>query len=654
MLIKKFKAVFLPLLILIICLLGLICLNACSCDLKVGIVPESLEQGSWVHVPDLVGVNMDDVEIYVLYPDGNEVPTRDSRNGKKEFDLNTNMLFLSEVGEYTIVYGYNDKTLNVKILSTKDVSPPHFTQNATYNIVDEKNYLVFKNKVYSGEVFRFDDVVLEDPSGLDYSVCYRYVYQRVVSENGETEILSEPYEYYQEDSRRFIPDQAGTYKITLPARDLLGNRAEYYYYFNVAEKFTEADVFNADSGQYRICDPYSGDFDASSPYGESKDSAVIIAKFNKEKYAEQMVEGVGGIDGGWGDSTDDISIVEVDGRYALKAKYNGVYSPHFLLRIDFFKALNKGSFKNLYISYKFVKAEGYNKSGAINYSTLSAQVYAIPYSLESDIGAYIYSDNVRQTDAYTFILDSGAWKVATIDANKLFADTDSELAGLKLCVSGEIYIDKIWVSDVEFKDEPEDTEFDKVIMDFDEQGYMERVEKGSYFATPSASIISGTQMPSANVFPDSALNGKSGSGGALCVESMNSTDIYAGVKIKLFNSFSTTEYKYVNFRIYYDAKIKGGTNVEPFLVFYTEGGTITEEHAGKHYYHFVTGVETDDLVISPSGTINTPVYGNEIEKLWIDVRVDSKIFNFGEDGDVSCLDIVVCGKVHIDKIWLDN
>ncbi len=639
--------------IMVICVLASLTACTSSSELKVGHYPQEIEQGNWMHVPNLIDVDMEAVSVSALYPDGSSVPTRDRKGQQKEFDVNTNMLFLSVTGEYTIIYEYDGKSLNIKFTSVKDVSAPHFVSNTKYTVVDGKNYLALNENVYTNEVFRFDDIMFDDPSGLDYDVCYQYKYQRVISEENGDEVLSEPYEYYQDDSKRFIPDEGGTYKITVPVRDLLGNSAEYYYYFNVIEKFIDADVYDIVSKEYRVCDSDTGNYSNDSGFGLTTGGSVIVAEFDNEKYVEQKVMCLGGIEGGWGDSTDVVSIENVDGRYALKAKYNGIYSPHFMLQIDFFDALEKGTFKNLYITYKFIKAEGSNKSNSINYSALPAQVYAIPYSLNSDIASYIYSDSETQTSAYTFILNNNEWATAKISADKLFRSNDTHLGGLKLCVSGEIYIEKIWVSDYVFTDENFDTEFSNVIMDFDEKGYIYQVEKGSYASTPSVSILSGQDVPAANEMPNNVLNGKGASEGALLIESMNSVDRYASAKINLFKSFSTTDYKYVNFRIYYDSSINNSDETEFFLVFYTEGGVITDENYNKHYYHFITDISTDKLEISDN-VISTPVYGRNVEKRWIDVRVDSKMFNFGEDGDVNCLNVVVCGKVYIDKIWLDN
>ena len=400
-------------------LIIVLALSVGSCDdeldVRVGVYASKVEIGKYFRVPDLIGIDMDAVDVYYYTPDGEE-------------EYCDGPFKLEEEGQYTVKYVYEGGSKQIKFTCTEDITAPQFKEKPQFN------------KVYNvGDYVASGYVLEKDPSGIDYSVT-----------------SVENFKYYYEDETEpcftgfgYTIEKAGNYRIELTLKDNIGNQSIYSHEFTAVEKF-EPDL----------------------PEG-------YLADFNSENYADldltRYFDFFGSADQ-WGDFTNDYSITTdypdaatdgTDTVLKISPSDNGM---HYAWTYTFTKPISVSDVKHVFIRYNLNKSQKHIEK----YEEYPLMLYAVPYTLESgQLGSYL---NQTPTKAVSFAFGEGKWTTTRLSIDSLIQNSgETELNGIQLCTDGDLYIDSIWFDNEEFIDTNKE---EKVLMDFDESAYLYQVEKG--------------------------------------------------------------------------------------------------------------------------------------------------------------------------------
>jgi len=497
----------------------------------------------------------------------------------KKVQVRSGSFQMMKVGGYTITYEYGGKSKTYTVECTPDVSAPVMTEPLeVYNIY----YVGETYMPYGGELF--------DPSELDYTVCYKYSYYY----EDETEPLKKVLDIDGNETNDLYIDRAGKYKIVVPAKDMVGNVTEFVYSFTAVEIFNDTTLTDKQIANFNH-DGYLQYISSSNVWGDAPDDFVITSDYpDAPTNTENKV---------------------------LKAASPGKYSPYYDFKYQFMTEVAVSDIKYVFIRFCAVRKTGYNTAGTTDFSSYPFMLYSVPYSnLDSQIAKDLITDGV----GYSFALADGAWSVARIPVSYLLSEGEETLKGIHLCTSATLYIDEIWYSNEDFTDVNLQTD---VVADFDEYEYLFQVSKNKMGDTPAITVLS-------EGYP------KATEGNGVLKVSTTSPTANSAVDIKLFKRVNVKDYKYVNFRVYYDGRIDGSLVIKTKLVFmYHE---LKDFYNEKIYLHYVTDTNAGNY-----------------QALWTDITVPSSIF-VKHDGDYALeeefdtLSFLFQGTVYIDKIWLSN
>ena len=406
----------------------ILCFSAfgCSRGVEIGIYATQVECGKYLRIPELIGIDSEDVTVKVTDPNN------------KNVKITRNSILLEIEGDYKINYQYKGGSKTITVKCTPDVSAPYMENS--FNM----------KKIYQvGSVFAPDGGDLADPSGVDKTVSgIRHM------------------EFYYEDETTpfsvgtsFVIEKAGNYTVKVPAVDKLGNATKYEYEFKAIEPFYDNDLkqnYLADFNE----DGYLDLLGSSGLWGDYTDEYEITADYP----------------GAQSGSSNKV--------LSAKADSNG---PHYLLRMSFLNEVPVSDVKYVFIRFLMEERTGFNASGTLNYADFPPAIYGIPYSLsDARITTYLEPSDGSKSSAHFFTFEVDEWGVARIPVSKLLVNDEKTLKGIKLCVCGNLYIDEIWYSNEEFVDNNVEP---GVLADFDEEGWLYQVGKANVGDSPSISLM---------------------------------------------------------------------------------------------------------------------------------------------------------------------
>ncbi len=607
---KKVLLIF-PILLLLISAAGL---SACGKNTYIGICPNEIEYGQYFYVPDLFEGNgtliaRRNYSITLTTPNGDEIDDFIS-------DYPAGMYLLKEIGDYKYDYYYNGKNYSLTVTCTEDKSAPYL-----------KNELSLEDVYYRGSYFKIVGGEFTDPSKLNDNVCnditYWFCSKTVSASEMENDLNRETHRF--DDNEKYINvtgdldtsdgeeklllKYLGRYVVVMPAQDRKGNKTDYIYHFDTVSKYYDENLCEA--GEYGLTVSY-------------KDGNDVLMEFSESGYT-QYTDSVYG----WGDATNKISCIEKDGYSVLYATPTRRLSPHFILRIRFFDSVPTEQIKYVYFRYRVDQLKGSSDDGRTNYDDYSEMLYGVPYNYPNDaLGDYLYSNDKIVSNAYPFLCVSGSWQYARVPVEKFLYKNENALSGVKLCVTGEIYIDRIWFGNEDFNDSDR---ADGVLCDFGEEEYVYQVSKSVIGDGANVSVISADNLSKYNV-PNEDLEDD----GVLLVSSISSTARSACVDIELFEEVNASTGKYICFKIYYDGRIKDG-NKDKFYdqLLIQRAGIVNYEDANL----FVEVVKSENV--------------DEYREIWKTVKISSTVF--ADDGEnFDKISLLVLGSVYIDSIWVEQ
>ena len=556
---KRLIALFLMLIILL-------SFTGCTQSAQLGVYSPSVECGKYYRIPELVGTK-DQVKYVVLDPDGKKVQVR------------SGTFQMTKIGDYTITYEYGNNTKSYTVNCTPDVSAPVMVQPLEVY----SKYLVGEYfSPYGGELF--------DPSGLDYTVCYKYEYYY----EDEVEPLAKIPDIDGNETNTLYINRAGKYKVVVPAKDIVGNQTEFVYYFTATEVFKDTTL-----------------------------TEKQLANFNDEGYLQYL-----SYTRVWGDAPEDFVITSnypnatpETQNQVLKTASPGKYSPYYNFKIQFINEIDANDVEFVFIRYYAVRKTGFNTAGTTDFSTFPFMLYSVPYSnLDSQIATDLITDGV----GYSFALADSVWSVARIPVSYLLSKGETTLKGLHLCTSATLYIDEIWYDNQVFIDQDRES---GVLADFDEYEYLFQVSKNKTGDSPAIEMFT-------EGYP-SAVEGN----GVLKV-SATSESANAVVDIKLFESVNVNDYKTVNFRIYYDGRVVNSYAVKSKLVFMYHGSV--DFYNDNTYYHCITDTNAGEYqALWCDVSVPSSVFLKHDGDVALETEFDT-------------ISILFQGSVYIDKIWLSN
>ena len=607
---KKVLLIF-PILLLLISAAGL---SACGKNTYIGICPNEIEYGQYFYVPDLFEGNgtliaRRNYSITLTTPSGDEIDDFIS-------DYPAGMYLLKEIGDYKYDYYYNGKNYSLTVTCTEDKSAPYL-----------KNELSLEDVYYRGSYFKIVGGEFTDPSKLNDNVCnditYWFCSKTVSASEMENDLNRETHRF--DDNEKYINvtgdldtsdgeeklllKYLGRYVVVMPAQDRKGNKTDYIYHFDTVSKYYDENLCEAD--EYGLTFSY-------------KDGNNVLMEFSESGYT-QYTDSVYG----WGDATNKISCIEKDGYSVLYATPTRRLSPHFILRIRFFDSVPTEQIKYVYFRYRVDQLKGSSDDGRTNYDDYSEMLYGVPYNYPNDaLGDYLYSNDKIESNAYPFLCVSGSWQYARVPVEKFLYKNENALSGVKLCVTGEIYIDRIWFGNEDFNDSDR---ADGVLCDFGEEEYVYQVSKSVIGDGANVSVISADNLSKYNV-PNEDLEDD----GVLLVSSISSTARSACVDIELFEEVNASTGKYICFKIYYDGRIKDGNKYKFYdQLLIQRAGIVNYEDANL----FVEVVKSENV--------------DEYREIWKTVKIPSTVF--ADDGEnFDKISLLVLGSVYIDSIWVEQ
>lgn len=607
---KKVLLIF-PILLLLISAAGL---SACGKNTYIGICPNEIEYGQYFYVPDLFEGNgtliaRRNYSITLTTPSGDEIDDFIS-------DYPAGMYLLKEIGDYKYDYYYNGKNYSLTVTCTEDKSAPYL-----------KNELSLEDVYYRGSYFKIVGGEFTDPSKLNNNVCnditYWFCSKTVSASEMENDLNRETHRF--DDNEKYINvtgdldtsdgeeklllKYLGRYVVVMPAQDRKGNKTDYIYHFDTVSKYYDENLCEAD--EYGLTFSY-------------KDGNNVLMEFSESGYT-QYTDSVYG----WGDATNKISCIEKDGYSVLYATPTRRLSPHFILRIRFFDSVPTEQIKYVYFRYRVDQLKGSSDDGRTNYDDYSEMLYGVPYNYPNDaLGDYLYSNDKIESNAYPFLCVSGSWQYARVPVEKFLYKNENALSGVKLCVTGEIYIDRIWFGNEDFNDSDR---ADGVLCDFGEEEYVYQVSKSVIGDGANVSVISADKLSKYNV-PNENLEDD----GVLLVSSISSTARSACVDIELFEEVNASTGKYICFKIYYDGRIKDGNKYKFYdQLLIQRAGIVNYEDANL----FVEVVKSENV--------------DEYREIWKTVKIPSTVF--ADDGEnFDKISLLVLGSVYIDSIWVEQ
>ena len=607
---KKVLLIF-PILLLLISAAGL---SACGKNTYIGICPNEIEYGQYFYVPDLFEGNgtliaRRNYSITLTTPSGDEIDDFIS-------DYPAGMYLLKEIGDYKYDYYYNGKNYSLTVTCTEDKSAPYL-----------KNELSLEDVYYRGSYFKIVGGEFTDPSKLNDNVCnditYWFCSKTVSASEMENDLNRETHRF--DDNEKYINvtgdldtsdgeeklllKYLGRYVVVMPAQDRKGNKTDYIYHFDTVSKYYDENLCEAD--EYGLTFSY-------------KDGNNVLMEFSESGYT-QYTDSVYG----WGDATNKISCIEKDGYSVLYATPTRRLSPHFILRIRFFDSVPTEQIKYVYFRYRVDQLKGSSDDGRTNYDDYSEMLYGVPYNYPNDaLGDYLYSNDKIESNAYPFLCVSGSWQYARVPVEKFLYKNENALSGVKLCVTGEIYIDRIWFGNEDFNDSDR---ADGVLCDFGEEEYVYQVSKSVIGDGANVSVISADNLSKYSV-PNEDLEDD----GVLLVSSISSTARSACVDIELFEEVNASTGKYICFKIYYDGRIKDGNKYKFYdQLLIQRAGIVNYEDANL----FVEVVKSENV--------------DEYREIWKTVKIPSTVF--ADDGEnFDKISLLVLGSVYIDSIWVEQ
>lgn len=607
---KKVLLIF-PILLLLISAAGL---SACGKNTYIGICPNEIEYGQYFYVPDLFEGNgtliaRRNYSITLTTPSGDEIDDFIS-------DYPAGMYLLKEIGDYKYDYYYNGKKYSLTVTCTEDKSAPYL-----------KNELSLEDVYYRGSYFKIVGGEFTDPSKLNNNVCnditYWFCSKTVSASEMENDLNRETHRF--DDNEKYINvtgdldtsdgeeklllKYLGRYVVVMPAQDRKGNKTDYIYHFDTVSKYYDENLCEAD--EYGLTFSY-------------KDGNNVLMEFSESGYT-QYTDSVYG----WGDATNKISCIEKDGYSVLYATPTRRLSPHFILRIRFFDSVPTEQIKYVYFRYRVDQLKGSSDDGRTNYDDYSEMLYGVPYNYPNDaLGDYLYSNDKIESNAYPFLCVSGSWQYARVPVEKFLYKNENALSGVKLCVTGEIYIDRIWFGNEDFNDSDR---ADGVLCDFGEEEYVYQVSKSVIGDGANVSVISADNLSKYSV-PNEDLEDD----GVLLVSSISSTARSACVDIELFEEVNASTGKYICFKIYYDGRIKDGNKYKFYdQLLIQRAGIVNYEDANL----FVEVVKSENV--------------DEYREIWKTVKIPSTVF--ADDGEnFDKISLLVLGSVYIDSIWVEQ
>lgn len=607
---KKVLLIF-PILLLLISAAGL---SACGKNTYIGICPNEIEYGQYFYVPDLFEGNgtliaRRNYSITLTTPSGDEIDDFIS-------DYPAGMYLLKEIGDYKYDYYYNGTNYSLTVTCTEDKSAPYL-----------KNELSLEDVYYRGSYFKIVGGEFTDPSKLNDNVCnditYWFCSKTVSASEMENDLNRETHRF--DDNEKYINvtgdldtsdgeeklllKYLGRYVVVMPAQDRKGNKTDYIYHFDTVSKYYDENLCEAD--EYGLTFSY-------------KDGNNVLMEFSESGYT-QYTDSVYG----WGDATNKISCIEKDGYSVLYATPTRRLSPHFILRIRFFDSVPTEQIKYVYFRYRVDQLKGSSDDGRTNYDDYSEMLYGVPYNYPNDaLGDYLYSNDKIESNAYPFLCVSGSWQYARVPVEKFLYKNENALSGVKLCVTGEIYIDRIWFGNEDFNDSDR---ADGVLCDFGEEEYVYQVSKSVIGDGANVSVISADNLSKYSV-PNKDLEDD----GILLVSSISSTARSACVDIELFEEVKASTGKYICFKIYYDGRIKDGNKYKFYdQLLIQRAGIVNYEDANL----FVEVVKSENV--------------DEYREIWKTVKIPSTVF--ADDGEnFDKISLLVLGSVYIDSIWVEQ
>lgn len=557
------------------------CLVACSDNSgKIAVYDASVECGKFVKVPEMTG---EDVKVEVKSP------------SKKKVTITRDGFQLTEVGNYTINYKYGNKSKSITIKCTEDVSYPYLYKGIGVQT---------KGEFFVGTYYTADAYLL-DPSGI----CTETTFDK----NGNELPGSYDYRFYFEDEtepiervegskRTFLIEKEGRYKVVLPAKDNLNNYHEYVFYFDAVIDYVDSDLVD-ENGNY---------------------ISEVIADFDDEGYLDSLTTSIE-----WGDRTEnfyiqntaDLGIVDGEPKDVLRAYPNESYSEHFVMTYEFFKPIPKDDVK-----YVFIKFYGKQRKTAEDNPNLPAydyalQLYATPFSIPD---SYLFE--YLETGAFNCGAKDREWTIVKIPVDKLLYGSDTELKGIKFCVTGEICIEKIWISDYEFVDN--DKLSNSIICDFDESDYFYQVT--SYSRGDGANITHYTANDVKELGNKDQIDADNTNGGVIAISSKGASNKSAWVNISLGQDIVANKNTKIVFRVYYVPRLYG--RIFSNLIFNRDG--LTTHDGTENQYLQV--IKNDD---------NASKYYER----WTEFTLDSTIFA-EENQTFNTIGLLVEGLVYIDQI----
>ena len=589
-------------------------LSACAENVYIGICPQDIEYGQYFYVPDLFRgdgtvIARREYSITFTTPGGDEIDDFIS-------DYPAGMYLLKEIGDYELDYNHNGKTYSLTVTCSEDKSAPYL-----------KNELSLEDVYYRGSYFTIVGGDLKDPSNLNLNVCNDITYwlcsKTVTQSEMENDLNRETHRF--DDSEKYLNvtedldtsdgedklllKHLGRYVVVMPAQDRKGNKTDYIYHFDTVGKYYDENLCEAD--EYGLTVSY-------------KEGNNVLMEFSEDGYT-QYTDSVYG----WGDATSRISCTVKDGDSVLYATPTRKLSSHFILRIKFFDSVPTEQIKYVYFRYRVDQLKGSSDDGRTNYDDYSEMLYGVPYNYPNDaLGDYLYSDDKIASNAYPFLCVSGSWQYARVPVEKFLYKNENALSGVKFCVTGEVYIDRIWFGNEDFNDSDR---ADGILCDFGEEEYVYQVSKSVIGDGANVSVISADNLSKYNV-PNEDLEDD----GVLLVSSISSTARSACVDIELFEEVNASTEKYICFKIYYDGRIKDGNKYKFYEQLIIQRVGITNYNDQSVY------VETVN-----SGNVD------EYRENWKTVKISSTVF--ADDGEIfDKISLLVLGSVYIDSIWVEQ
>lgn len=557
------------------------CLVACNDKSgEISIYPNSVECGKYFRVPELIG---DDVKVQVVSP------------SKKKVTVTRGGFQMTEVGNYTINYTFGSKEKSISVACTKDVSYPYL-QNG--------RGIQTKGDFFVGTYYSAIGVNLIDPSGicseptvdsfgnqLPGSYDYRFYYENE----------SEPIAKLVGSNNTFLIERPGRYKVVLPAKDNLNNYHEYEFYFDAEIDYVDTDLVD-ENGEYK---------------------SEVIADFDDVGYLDNLTTSIE-----WGDRTEnfyientaDLKIIDGEPKNVLRAYPNEGYSEHFVMAFEFFKPISKDEVKYVYVKFygkQRIYPEDAPDKPAHDYLL---KLYANPYNLPD---SYLFEYLEKST--FNCNAEDGAWTIARIPVNYLLYGND-EVKGIKFCVTGEICIEKIWISNYEFVDN--DKISDNILCDFDESDYLYQV--ASYTRGDGANITHYSASDVEVLNNEDKIDGANTNGGVIAISSKSASAKSAWVNISLGCDVVANKNTKIVFKVYYVPRLFD--RIFSNLIF-NRVGLITHD-----------GTENQYIQVIKNNSEASQYY-----ERWTEFEIDSTLFA-EENQSFDTVSFLVEGLIYIDQI----